>query len=471
MKNPELATLSSNQSLALKLAAAALTTLALVNCLPARAAEVPGYTFTEIATLGVSPNFGDFEPGQINSHGDSIFVSETAVCLDSIFGPQTLCEGVFLVNHDGEMSQILAPGDALPRGGNYSGFILGQTAVNDSGDAAIAVILQPVALPLGTNGGVYRYSRDTRSLTAVVVPGVTEVPGGGGSKFQGAGFAVNINHDGDIALQGVIASSHGLPGKGLGQGVFVADHDGKISAIVLPGDPVPGGGAFDFAANGSINDEGDVAFEAHLAGAECIEGDPSALGCFATGVYLRKSGDGSIISIAKQGDLDPLGATFRHTWGPLVNNSGRVLFVGDLTPAPNDSQAQGLYLYHDHVTSPVARPGDALPGGGAFKTLNGENSLVVGLGGHDLNNRGDISFSATLDNGDQGLYVKQHGGGLQLVAKTGTSLPGIGVVGSIVAGGVNNNRGQILFDVTLASGETVLVVATPKPGQDSPAQR
>src|SRR5438874_128453 len=115
------------------------------------------------------------------------------------------------------MSQILAPGDALPKGGNYSGFILGETALNDAGDAA----------------------------------------------------------------------------------------------------------------NATINDDGDVAFEAHLAGAECIGADPSALGCFATGVYLRKSGHGPVIFIAKQGDLDPLGAPFRHTWGPLVNNSERVLFVGD----------------------------------------------------------------------------------------------------------------------------------------------
>src|SRR5713101_8529008 len=31
------------------------------------------FTFTKIATLGVSPNFGDFEVGQINNRGDVSF--------------------------------------------------------------------------------------------------------------------------------------------------------------------------------------------------------------------------------------------------------------------------------------------------------------------------------------------------------------------------------------------------------------
>src|SRR5262249_45753166 len=151
-----------------------------------------------------------------------------------------------------------------------------------------------------------RYSHNTKALSAIVTPGITPVPGGGGSKFQGASFYASINHNADVVFQGVIASSQGLPGKTLGQGVFEAPRDGKLRAVVVPGDPAPGGSMFDFAANGFINDAGDVSFEAHLAGAECIGADPNALGCFATGVYLRKGGRGPIIAIAKQGDLDPL---------------------------------------------------------------------------------------------------------------------------------------------------------------------
>src|SRR5438552_3436453 len=87
-------------------------------------AQTAGYTYTRIATLGVAPNFGDFEAGGINNSGDGVFVSETSKCLDSIFGPSTLCEGVF-VNRAGQVSQIVAPGRRLPGGGTFSGFVDG----------------------------------------------------------------------------------------------------------------------------------------------------------------------------------------------------------------------------------------------------------------------------------------------------------------------------------------------------------
>ena len=43
---------------------------------------------------------------------------------------------------------------------------------------------------------------------------------------------------------------------------------------------------------------------------------------------MRKQRSGQIISIAHQGDAAPGGGVFRHAWGPIVNNSGQVLFVG-----------------------------------------------------------------------------------------------------------------------------------------------
>ncbi len=122
----------------------------------------------------------------------------------------------------------------------------------------------------------------------------------------------------------------------------------------------------------------------------------------------------------------------------------------------------GLYLYHDHGTTPVVRPGDALPGGGSLKSVNDYVHT------YDLNNPGDISFSAVLDNGDQGVYVKPHDGPIQVVARTGTVIPGIGTFSAdggngFLCGPLVNDLGQLLFAAILASGDTVLVLATPNP--------
>jgi hypothetical protein len=125
------------------------------------------------------------------------------------------------------------------------------------------------------------------------------------------------------------------------------------------------------------------------------------------------------------------------------------------------------------------RPGDPMPGGGNFVTAS---SIAYQ---YSLNNPGDVAFIARLDThtpglgnpagaGDTGLYVASHGS-LQLVAHTGTVIPGVGSVAQVnaailsgatfpslfAAGGAINDRGQILFEVTLIDQTTgVLLVAT-----------
>jgi len=418
------------------------------------------FTFTKIATLGVSPNFGDFEFGQINNRGDLVFVSETAECVDTGLG-FSACEGVFLLNQ-GRVSQIVTAGNPAPRGGSFAGAVSGPSALNQGGDAAVALALTPFTFPFGLNAGLYRYTSGSGTLSAVVVPGVTPVPGSSGIAFQGTDQGVSINNLGTIAFPGAFPISAGLPGTSSGVGIFTADRSGSISRVIVPGDAAPGGASFDDAQNTGINDLGDVVFEAHLAGAECVGGQPDpafTLGCNATGVYLRQALSGNLIKIAQQGDLDPLGAPFRHAWGPVINNSGQVVFVGDLTPPPANEQSMGLYLYNGSSIVPVVRPGDALPGGGTLKTVN---DFVHSYG---LNNRGDVSFSAVLSSGDQGVYVKS-GSTIRLVAKTGTVMPGIGTFsagGGGPSGPVINDRGQVSFSATLASGDTVLLVATLSP--------
>ena len=101
-----------------------------------------------------------------------------------------------------------------------------------------------------------------------------------------------------------------------------------------------------------------------------------------------------------------------------------------------------------------------MPGGGTAKRVTSGSSASYGL-----NNRGDVSFSAVLANGDQGVYVKS-GGVIRLVAKTGTALPGIGTmlgVDGFFSGPAVNDRGEVTFAAKLTSGDVVLVAAALSP--------
>jgi hypothetical protein len=423
--------------------------------------QAEDYTFRAIAALGVAPNFGDLEVGANNNRGEVIFVSETADCVDTGLGFPG-CEGVFLYHH-GQLSQLVRPGGLAPGGGTFAGFICGPTAVNEPGDAAVAVLLSPGILPLWRNSGVFRYTAHSGTLSAVMLPGVTPAPGSGGLVIQGAAPGVSINSAGEIAFPGIISSSVTVPGSAFGGGVFKADRWGNVATVILPGQSVPGG-AIDYAQNTTINARGDIAFEAHLAGAELI-GNPDQsfqLNAEATGVYLSRAHSGDFLKLAAQGDLDPSGRLLRHAWGPVLNNAGQVLFVGDLTTAPAADQTQGLYLYSRGSVVPVVRPGDVLQGGGALQTVNGFYAT------YHLNNQGDVAFSGVLSTGEQGVYVRaaeHRGAGPGLVTKTGMVLPGIGTfkgVGGGFGGPVINDNGQLVFAADLTSGDTVLVVATPQ---------
>ena len=262
----------------------------------------------------------------------------------------------------------------------------------------------------------------------------------------------------------------------LGMGLFRADKHGTISSVVRPGDPAPGGHIFDWAANGWINDGGDIAFGAHVVGDPCIDlGNPQSVLIFcAESVYLKSKATGVIRSIAHQGERFSKDRTYNWAFGPIANNSGDIVFIGNVTPENN----YGVFLFSKGKTAAVALPGDRMPGGGKLLSAGLSDATYF------LNDEGDVSFSATLDtaeNGsglnDSGVYVFSEGS-VQLVARTGTPVLGSRIlnVGAPAAffgpnppqaptaqsGGIVNDQGQVLFSATLADGRVVLLVATPR---------
>ena len=419
-------------------------------------AAPPGYTFKAVAFLGdAAPGGGayinDFEPGSISNRGEVSFVADLTTATT---------EGVFLVRQ-GTVSEVLRAGQAAPGGGTFEFGSLGRAALNEEGDLAIVFLLSPFTLPLGANAGVYFYSHTNNTLTALVVPSVTPAPGGG--TFQGAGVSANVNNRGEVVFPGVVPTTAGISGT-LGIGVFRAAKNGQISIVAAPGDPAPGGGTFDFAQSPWINDGGDVAFGAHVAGETCFDfGIPQTVRIFcAESVYFQKAATGAIQSIAHQGAPAPGGGTYRFAFGPVINSRGDVVFIGGLSPASDTGADLGVFLFSKNSTVSIARPGDPMPGGGALATASLVNN------NYSLNNRGEAAFNAALNTGEHALYVANHGA-LILVAKTGMVIPGVGTIDKLdmlgaptPSGGVIlNDRGQILFGASLVGGGGVMLVATP----------
>jgi hypothetical protein len=452
------------------------------------------WSFQVRATLGdPAPGPGaagfivnDFEPYGLNNRGDVLYAADLSAPGDP---STTVGEGVYLGNSAGQVTRLAGSTDPAPGGGTYGLGTL-QGVLNDEGDAAFSFLLSPFMSPLGVNAGTYRYSRSTRAVTPVVLPFVTPAPGG--ETFQGTAFFPNINNRGDLLFDGIVPTDEGIhvPGEdyiGLGQGIFKADRSGQISRVVSPGDAAPRGGTFDFANGPRNNDGGDVAFVGHVAGAPAgIPNFPpqSDLIAALANLYIKDGATGRITELAAAGGPIPAsagGGVFRYIIELHLNNAGAIVFKADLTPAPDAGLVAGLFRYSKGVITSVARPGDAMPGGGHLVTVS-----FVGSHQESINNRGDIVFNGTLDTDvdgdglpDQGTYQWSHGE-VGLVARTGTVLPGVGTVRSFVppsgiiipppvvfvpnSGAVNNDRGQVLFSALLTDGRYVLLLATPRGG-------
>ena len=443
----------------------------LLELLERRVLFSAGYTLQALAKLGdpaPGPEGGvftfDFEPGRINERGQVVFTADLAQPPDLT---SDAGEGIFIANADGTITKLARVGETSPGGGGvFSGFgSLSQDDLNNQGDATFAYTLNGANIP-SPNSGVWRYSHATGQLTPVEVPGVTPAPGGG--TFQGANFSPSINNRGDIAFVGVIATTMGFnPASGLGEGIFEQHPNGQIVKLVAPGDPAPGGSTFDSAQFTSINDRGDVAFGAHIAGDPSLGGDGTGLGSFQS-VYLRRA-DGTILSLGHQGDAIPAsagGGVFDAVYAPKVNYQGDVAFAAGLRTNPPQANAvndpQGVFFYSKGRLVAVARPGQSMPGGGTLVTISSSGDQV------GLNNGGQVVFAGLLSTGEEGVYAWRNGV-LTLVAKTGTTLADGSTItgdqygGSIAFWTVNNDRGQIAFAADLnGDGGGALIVATPR---------
>src|SRR5439155_17295933 len=178
--------------------------------------------------------------------------------------------------------------------------------------------------------------------------------------------------------------------------------------------------------------------------------------------------DGKIVSLVHQGDAAPGGGGFRSTpFGPVINAKDEVLFVGDLTPPPDRLQDLGVFLARNGTVVSIAVPGQELPGGGHLVTTAHQ------YGNWQLNDNSEAAFSALLDTdtlgfgaNDTGLY-RWHDGSLEVVARTGMQISGLGTLLSLsppgfrlpFSGALLNDRGRIVFQATFITPDGSLLTA------------
>ena len=421
-------------------------------------AQHHGYTFTQIASL--DDYAGYFEPATLTNRGEVLFAPALLTGGDG--------EGVLLWRK-GKLTTVAAGGQQMPDGG-VLGYTLSPVAMNENGEVAFIMTRNHLDTPppLGLNAGVYRYSHHTGVLP-VMVPGLK---GHGGNEFWGSYFVTSINNQGEIVFSGMICTSvlGTVPtvkcpdgsSTWMGMGVYKADAKGRISPVVLPGDVAPGGqnkSYFDLVRRPVINARGDVAFTAHVAGEPCEKAD--ILFCLDS-LFIKRGTSGVIERIATSGSASPVhGKNYSSAFGPVLNASGDVVFIADLSAAEDGSEV-AVFLYRRGKKIVIAKPGDAMPGGGTFATCGDFTQNA------SLNNQGDIVFDATLKDGTNGIYLWRHGV-VFLVAKNGTGT-GAGVISTLddFGGAVANTQvsindvGQILFAAKFKEGGGAMLVATPK---------
>jgi hypothetical protein len=319
---------------------------------------------------------------------------------------------------DQDLNSILAAGDPAPDGGVFTSLFI-PPAINDAGQILFGgQSSRRSTFDLFVNSG---------GTTSRAIANGDPAPGGGSFTDFGA-YLLAIDNSGLIAFDGTVSA----PGR---SGLFQISSTG-VSSVVQVGDAAPGGGAFEAIGPGSMNVNGQVAFQALLAA-------PGR-----SGIFLWSAG--TTVAVAQTGDAAPGGGTLafgplNFDFAPSVNAAGQVAFGSGLSTGE-----EGVFLVANGATIAVARPGDAAPGGGIFTNVYTPS----------LNDSGQIAFAADTAS-SSGVFLLSSGA-LAKVASTGDGLPrGTGAF-AWAGDPVLNNLGQIAFDGGLSTGGRGAFLAVPR---------
>ena len=244
----------------------------------------------------------------INSSGVVAFkASVTAIPVS--YGALTgkiIPSGIFLAVGD-SISRIVSSGDAVPSRSLSFFSDFGSPVLNDGGHVAFSA-------RIGTgydNLGVF--IQTGRALVPIAFTG-DPAPGTDGSFATLGRYGLALNNEGNVAFEAT------FDGREPGDGIFMYSN-GELTALVLRGQPVPGGRgeSFDHFSGLVMNEASEVAFAASVRAERG--------GTTSSGIFVGVGG--RLRTVALEGQPAPYfdGGVFGSLREPAINDFGEVVFV------------------------------------------------------------------------------------------------------------------------------------------------
>lgn len=210
------------------------------------------------------------------------------------------------------------------------------------------------------------------------------------------------------------------------EGIFLASMT-RVTKVAVAGDPAPGGGTFSGFGRHPIpalNDAGDVAFAATVAGGRTVEG-----------VFLATKGRLQAVAVAGSSAPGIPSAVFAKPEAPALNNRGEVAFTATLQRGRESVEA--IYLFSaTRALRKIVAQGNPAPEGGTFG----------GFGPPSINNRGVVAFAAWIEGPavPAGIFVTD-GARMQMLVGAGDKTPAGGIFASLSERVSLNDAGAIAF--------------------------
>jgi len=310
----------------------------------------------------------------------------------------------------------------------------GLHAINNNGEVVFYTYLQKACA-----SGLYLVSNGKTSR----IPDPFCDPSSSGS--IGSLLGANINNNAQVPIN-LFLSQVGFP-----YALFLY-LDGKLERVVGTGDVTPMGTVFQgrstlqFGAGLSdgpaINDKGEIAFYAQSQ--DSGGNDVNAIFVYSAGEIRKVVATGDSFARGGRFDVAPsLSETVR------INDKGDVLFQGAVLPDIGDVPSYGFFLATQDGIKKIAATPDRLPNAGIFFGISGTG---------DLNNRGDVVFTAAFireRDGILGIFLDS-GSGISKIAATADSTPIGGTFGFSITNEIQrpriNNNGAIAFLASVKNG-------------------
>ena len=266
---------------------------------------------------------------------------------------------------------------------------------------------------------------DPSGVRRVVVTGEAAPGGGTFDRFsvESLPIVAPINGKGQVAFFATV-----LRGRA-SEGFFLAS-GGRISKLAADGDPAPGGGVFSgFGRHPvpALNDGGELAFAAAIAGARAVEG-----------IFVASKRGTRTVALAGSAAPDIPSGTFSSVDTPAINDRGDVAFLATVRRGRESLDA--IYLHSGGKSRKIVVQGDPAPAGGTF----------AGFGPPSLNGKGLVVFGAVVEGRavPGGLFVSK-GGAIRMLVGAGEETPDGGIFAKFSERIAVNDAGTVAFNAIL----------------------